>query len=314
MLKYPKIKNHTDKNLINQWLLKLPNLLDIDYIGQLKYDGSNVSIEFKKNQDFKIFTRNNRLGGNGDFMGFREILSKPKYQVFLNKIQAWLDIHNILQSINLFGELYGPGVQKRINYGKERAIKFFDVYFDSKLQSVAELNNLFKQLDALDFLVEILLKDVCFKEMINLAEKISNSTDIEGFVIKPLNYVFLDNENLPFYIKVKSKKFMDIDKNLIDDKELKTNTIELQNTDKESDTNTVLNNILSCLNQNRILDCRSKIIWLNFEDFAKFVLDDVLTDCDLTDKELSKECVRIIYGKINQISKKLFNLKSGELI
>ena len=268
MLKYPTIHNHYDEKFIKLWLQNVPNLFDNEFIVQLKYDGANVSIEFNRKQAFEIFTRNNKLGGCADFMGFREILSKPKYAALLEKIQSWLERQNCVQKINLFGELYGQRVQKRINYGNERRIKFFDVYFDSKLQSVSELIKWFKNLDSLDFLVEIQLKDVSFKEMLDLAEKISNSTEIEGFVIKPLHKVFLDSKNLPFYLKVKSNKFMD--------KQNATESI------KDHDTiDPCLNDILSCINQNRILDCRSKIIWNNFKEFTKLVINDVLTDCDL---------------------------------
>jgi hypothetical protein len=296
MLKYPRITNHYDEKFIKLWLQNVPNLLDNEFVGQLKYDGANVSIEFNKNQALKFFTRNNKLGGSADFMGFREILSTPKYAAFLNKIQSWLEHRNCVQKINLFGELYGPRVQNRINYGNERRIKFFDVYFDYKLQSVSGLNEWFKNFDALDFLVEIQLKDVSFKEMLDLAEKISNSTEIEGFVIKPLHKVYLDDKNLPFYVKVKSRKFNDHDT-----------------------TDTCLINILSCINQNRILDCRSKTIWKNFEEFTQLVVYDVLNECDLLDSNkepiaLPKEWNKIICGKINQVSKNLFNLKTGELI
>ena len=97
MLKYPTICNHYDEKFIKLWLQNVPDIFDNEFIGQLKYDGANVSIEFNKKQAFEIFTRNNKLGGCADFMGFREILSKPKYAALLEKIQSWLERQNCVQ-------------------------------------------------------------------------------------------------------------------------------------------------------------------------------------------------------------------------
>jgi hypothetical protein len=295
MLKYPKIKNHYDKKFQNQWLLTVPNLFDIEFVGQSKYDGSNISIEFEKSKSFSIFTRNQKLGGNADFMGIREVLDRFVCKNLLTKIQSWLENHTTIQKVNLFGEFYGPGIQKRINYGKTRKIKFFDVYFDSKLQSAAYFLNWMRDLNALDLIVEFELREMSFIEMIRTAQQLSNSRDIEGFVIKPLNQVLVDNDENPFFVKVKSHKFIDTQP-------------EISIKDDLIDTN-----ILNCINQNRILDCKSQIVWQDFKHFAEYVLNDILDSTGIQQEKFSSDSNKIFLSKINHVSKKLFNFKTGEL-
>jgi len=153
MLKYPSIlNNHHFQSIGTQiiWTKIYPTFNNLRYILQEKYDGCNISFEFNKNEkSFKLFTRNQQLGGNADFHGIRQFLTRPEYDEFILKIQKWQSESNV-RKINLFGEYVGPKIQKRITYGSDNNLLFFDVYFDEVLLSASDFMRWMIKLDSLD--------------------------------------------------------------------------------------------------------------------------------------------------------------------
>ena len=141
-IEYNSISNHTDKRTINEFFEAHPEYLDVKYIVEHKYDGANIQIIFMKNESEPQFcSRNCILTENDKFFGYKSVVKSKKYKEMFERVQKFLDSNEQIKQINLFGELYGT-VQDRVKYFvseiKENKLIFFDVYFDSKLQSQKE--------------------------------------------------------------------------------------------------------------------------------------------------------------------------------
>jgi hypothetical protein len=306
MLYYPSIENHHNERNLNTWLSEHPKIKTVPCVAQQKYDGSNLGIQFAEDNSVDFFTRNSKLAENENFNGLREILKRQNYSFMMNTIKKWKLENSEIKSINLFGEIYGPGVQRRIDYGTEKQIKFFDVYFNGQIQTPSFLKTWFEQLGLLDFLVEYLKIGILEELLCSLNEcKTMVKNEIEGVVIKPLEEVFFNSEGSSFCLKLKVEGFDDTIKPAVK---------------KEKVVNKPLRNIADYITENRIQDVRGKQPWKSKEDLIYRVLEDAFNDFkkslgevypveDLTPKEkngLSK--------KILNLCQKLYNLDTGELL
>jgi Rnl2 family RNA ligase len=303
MLKYHSLLNSSFNR--KYWSQIHPNLDNIEYVAQQKYDGSNIQIEFGTNKAFRLFTRNQELGGNGDFHGLRELLKTSDYSDLIDKIQNWLD-NSIHKKINLYGEFYGPGIQKRINYGNIKQLKFFDVLFDEKIQTVFNFKNWMTQLGLERKLVECLLVDFSLDNLITngleMCTKLVSNNKIEGIVIKPYNIVLIDNNKTPFFIKIKTKEFNDIE----------SPKKKIMNTDLEADISSRLSKYIT---DNRIQDCRGKQLWTNYGDFLKIFIEDINDELKKNQASvLEKNEHKLISKLAFEKCEKLFDIKSGLLL
>ena len=204
MLHYPTIENYYDKKKMTYWMHRYPELKTIDLIAQQKYDGSNLGIEFTLDNKINYYTRNTQIGDNENFCGLKEVIQQDKYASMLDAIKKWKIAHPDIETINLFGEFYGPGIQKRIDYGPEKQIKFFDVYFNRVVQSPLQMKLWFEEMKLDDFLVETLLTGK-LDELISSLDKCQELVKhkIEGIVIKPLDEVISNDDGDRFCLKVK---------------------------------------------------------------------------------------------------------------
>lgn len=130
---YTSIENHYS-NYVDSMRSKYPQLDQELFVVQQKYDGSNFQMIFSKNEPVEYASRNKLLSENDKFFGYKKIL--PSLNGIRKKIQDFLN-NSEYETINLFGELYGSAVIKRIKYSQDREleVKFFDVYFDEVAQS-----------------------------------------------------------------------------------------------------------------------------------------------------------------------------------
>mgnify|MGYP002152662571 CR=1 FL=1 len=53
---------------------------------------------------------------------------------FISNLISWKN-ENRVETLQLYGEIHGPGIQKRVNYGDKKLIKFFDCRLDGYLMS-----------------------------------------------------------------------------------------------------------------------------------------------------------------------------------
>ena len=263
MLKYPSIQNHYNEKNLNFWLKEHPKLKTVNCVAQQKYDGSNIGIEFFESE-VNFFSRNTQLSENENFCGLREILKRPNYALMLETLKKWKSEHTEIKKVNLFGEVYGPGVQNRIDYGTKKQIKFFDVYFDSKIQTPLTFKKWMEELKLLDFVVEYLkigTLDELLKSLNECKQLVNN--EIEGVVIKPYEEIFVNSEETVFIIKLKVESFEDMSKPVVK---------------KEKPANKTTRNLADYITVNRIQDCRGKQPWTTIENLTERVIQDAFND------------------------------------
>jgi hypothetical protein len=137
-IQYDSISNHTDKRTLNEFLDANPDFLNEKYIVEHKYDGSNFQVIFTKNstEPPTFASRNQILTDSDKFFNYKQVVKSPKYKEMFDKVQLYLNSNANIETINLFGELYGQ-VQDRVKYfdARENRIIFFDVYFDQEVQT-----------------------------------------------------------------------------------------------------------------------------------------------------------------------------------
>ena len=310
MLHYPSIENHHNAKNYNYWVSEFPELKTIKLVAQQKYDGSNLGIEFAEDGKATFCTRNTQLSDTDNFCGLREVIKQNKYANMLETIKQWKSTQTEIKTINLFGEFYGPGIQKRINYGTEKQIKFFDVYFNGEIQSTSRFTKWMEDLKLTDFMVETLLTGT-LDELISSLEKCQSLVQhpIEGIVVKPLDTVIKNNES-HFCIKIKVTGFDDI-------------KVEIPKTKKPKKENEKTRNLIDYITENRIQDCKGKQPWKNVDHLIKCVIEDAFddfkkvskaTDSNIVVEELTpKECLPLNKKALN-LCKKLYNLNTGDLI
>lgn len=181
MIKYPSLTNH----------YRIENFLEIPYSGkwvvQEKIHGANISFDNAGN----VYSRNQKTDEN-----------------FCNASKA-------IQSVNLnfngydliFGELFGPKIQKGVDYGSEKRILFYDAMLDGKLLTQEQF---YKCVPSEYRVPHFGLFDYFPLNFdININSKLSTKENnlIEGVVIKPWDSVLYNRYGELFYIKKKNELF-----------------------------------------------------------------------------------------------------------
>lgn len=311
--KYESIDNYTNKKEIEYHLAKRPEYLTEKFIVQHKYDGANFQIIFQKNtKEFKFGSRNLLLEQGDNFFNYKEIIKMPEYVEMLQNVQKYLDSSESLNEINLFGEIYGNGVQNRIKYFSEdpnskcnKKMVFFDVYFNGELQTqknfikwAAEM-----KIPVVDtYLIDSF--DECIKfdpAKIRVELNGEKGDQIEGVVVKPY-------ETEPahrFYIKIKNVGFEEIRPNKEKKQPKKDDTTEsVQNklginlNDKSYE---YLVNFEKYLEINRVRNMFGKQSWKrrDMPKLAEAILNDAKTDFDIDypDVKVDMNLVKKFYNK-----------------
>jgi Rnl2 family RNA ligase len=210
-LKYPSIENHYREKEIHSWLSYHPGLEMETYILQEKIHGSNIQLIFEPNQPFKIATRNRILKTGEDFYGILGILNQLDYLYIIGHIQGLCSVHT--GSVNLYGEIYGKGIQKGVYYGEGRYLKFFDLAINDVFITQEDFELIMYPYN--DYIVPIIaewhgLRNALDFDITNI-DSVLIETDkrnvIEGVVIKTLNKVYQSPEGSLFYLKKKNEEF-----------------------------------------------------------------------------------------------------------
>ncbi len=280
MLRYPSIENHYNVSNLEHWNKQVPDLDKRLFAVEHKIDGANISFHFDDVGQVRICTRNQELEHDKDFFGIRELIKTPGLESCFQRITKW-KLENGIKELHLFGEIFGKGIQNRIDYRVDsqsgKWIRFFDVYLERKLQTVEWFRSWIGEMGLYQYAVQ------CLKTLCSLDEAL-NSLDycisvakefgqekIEGIVIKPWDNVIQSNGKI-FFIKIKTKDFCDIEKCIIgrpvfnETKEKKTSTIDLVEFGR-------------FVTETRVNDCRlKKQSWKSLSEFYNHVVNDALVD------------------------------------
>lgn len=326
---YFSIINKTKTKEIDYVLDKHPEYLSETYIVQHKYDGANFQIVFEKNAaQPKFASRNCVLRETDKFFNYKEVVGAPEYAEMLRRVQEWLDRGPDCKTVNLFGELYGNDINKRVKYfeQKENRIVFFDVFFDGKMQSQKTFMTWAENLE-LSIVDHYLIGtyDECLKfDGSNV--KTSEGSTIEGVVIKPYEVCGSD-----FYIKVVNEAFCEQDtarrlinrrdknraaakrerKQRSDNKfgESDAAAVDAAVDDVDADDERELDRFSAYITENRAINAFGKRTWAKSEikDLAEYILLDAKRDYDMEHKTLSFAKIKKFFGRKSfEIVKKFF--------
>lgn len=203
-VKYPKMMNHYHNKQINEHLKYNPGCKDASYIAQIKYDGSNISFIFTPYEEMRIAKRSGLLGKYDNFNGVLDIIDQ--YQEILDYFQHYADKNNV--EIQVYGEVFGKGIQNRINYGPDKYIKFYDIREDGVLLDMSDIEDFFDW----DFLKQYWVETYGQLYTLDEALELEVPEEHEGLVIKqymrnvPERLLRFKKKNPKFEEKMKQKK------------------------------------------------------------------------------------------------------------
>jgi len=294
--KYSSIENSYQAKAVMFWLKAFPELKDELFILTEKIDGANLQLVFEPGvAEYKVGKRKSFLFQGSPFFDVWNTLAR--YDAETSVLQRHTD--EIGKEVRVFGELFGPGINGRVNYGDKKKFRIFDIYIENILQSQAQLQSLaekykFKHLlvptvamitgleNALDF-------DEKFKSMIlNIEGNLA-----EGFVLRPYWQVFRMPSGDKFVLKKKRVGF--------DDKGNGTKS----KTPKEPLPKNIISlvaNFQGYVNENRVLDTFSKYGPIEspkqIGEYIRYVLDDAKEDFlkDNPELDLDKSTAKIVFN------------------
>lgn len=322
--KFPSIENHYQQKHINRFVYQFgKTLTKARYIVELKDDGSNLSLLFNGEEKPYIASRNDILGGldTPGFFGVAQTLEK--YQDETKKMQQ-ISI-DFGYPIQFYGEYAGAGIQKRIDYGKDKFIHLFTLrIFDDilnkptgRILSVKEFDEILEKYGLLhmraysfgifDSLEEAMAFNV--EDVLEPSNPVEGN-QIEGVVIKPYDDVFVSPVGEMFYIKKKSIKFSEkkqkkLPKTEREEVEISPRLIEMKEKFLEYITENRLEGIFSKMGK-RIEHPKQ------IREFLPAMLDDAIADFEKdNDEELGREERKIVcsvHKEIVQLLKEAIGL------
>jgi len=266
--KYPSIENSYREKTINMFLEKYPQLKNETYIVQEKLDGANIQLIFYPCVEMKVASRNRIIERDENFNDVWNVIARDEYKELFDYAHFYSNTYN--KVIHLFGEIYGQGIQKRINYGPDKYISLFDF-------GTSEGDEL--RLWAPNYITTdpAFSKYVIDYTIINgldeaLNYKPENWNNIEGVVIKPYHNVYYSPQGSIFYLKNKNPNF-----------EEKGNKPKKEKKQNFSDSVEYLHSEFGkYINENRVLSVFSKMGEIQDDkqigEYIKAVIEDAKND------------------------------------
>jgi len=306
-VKYPSIENHYRGKFIREAFQYNPELHNAEWVVQEKIDGANISLIFYTDgREFQFAKRTSLV--DDKFYGFQEVLEREDVRHFIQAVQDAVNKYDGVSFITLYGELYGPGIQKRIDYGTEKSVVFYDMAVDGELVKPCEFRA-FSRVHLVDssfdrFFVPEIGRFKSFQEAMDVdAEFVTKLNpaggDIcEGVVIKPDDVV----PNRIFYIKKKNEKFQE---------QARTKTRKDPNTQQSQALTGIQDLFSTYLTENRLKSVFSKHGEIetpkDMGKYIKLVMEDAKEDFlkDHKDKYMSKELSDKERGKVFGIAGKI---------
>jgi len=202
-----EIENSYREQYITEFVNQYPELKHETFVITEKIHGSNMQWYFRPNEAMMVGSRNNFLSTTGSFQGVQIADLIEAQRDLLASVQALAD--RTCATVRLFGELFGRGIQKGVEYGPEKRILYFGMMLNDVLIPFAELVRtipvayLVPMVGIVAGLETALGFDTQFNSMImGIPDNIC-----EGVVIQPHTKVYLDAYGSPFILKKKNPEF-----------------------------------------------------------------------------------------------------------
>ena len=259
-VKFPSLENHYQGKAINYWLRDNPTLSNEKFIITEKLDGANFCIVIPKEGEVYFQSRNNALAGDASFFNFQSVIEKDMDKIM--EIKREMNDHMFFDSeVRIYGELFGNGVQRRVDYGDDRYFLPFEVVIDGEILSPSEGLEFMDAFGFGDWWVPILgyadsLEEALEFNVEEVLTKHQGTTEkgfkfIEGVVISPFEKVYQNASGSRFLIKKKAHCFGDLAGQKTKDRKVE---------EPLSESGTKLFNIwLNMFSENRLMDLFSKM-------------------------------------------------------
>lgn len=230
-----------------------------DWIVTEKVDGANFSF-WCDGEQVKVTSRNQFV--DGTFYGCQEVIDEiaPKILAFCSDYDT---------QIVIYGELYGDGIQKRVNYGKKSFVAFdvhcanSDTPVDKEfaIDLCERIGISFAPVLFRGNFEDCLAVNNTFKSLLT-PEGYGDENIAEGVVIEPVNPAWFRNGSR-VYFKNKSEKFSE--------KKEKTKVDVAQELSLSEASQSVLHNLASYVTESRVVSVISKIGKVGTKDFQRIL-------------------------------------------
>lgn len=247
-----------------------------------KIDGSNCSIIIDRDRNVTFAGRTHVIDDSYDIFGLRE--QSKHYQDLVDSIIEIVNTHNI-DSINVYGEYYGLGIQKRIFYGRDKMIRIYGALInDSHWLTFPEFLEMFSTVDR-KWIIPVLGVFDDWDHAVDYANNygitnnkvsvLSENDCGEGVVLYP--GFTLDNSEFVAY-KVKTDKFKE---NNVRSRDV-ANAISRIDNPNQTAVQKAKSIVKDMINDNRVYSLISKIGIpsdnANTGKILKMLIDDALED------------------------------------
>lgn len=211
--KWPEIENHYNKKNIQRWIDHYPKLKDELYVITEKIHGTNIQFIITAD-GYQIATRNRILDKNENFFDVWNVAKK--YDEIFKRIMDGIEFYEDLEYINLYGEMYGQGIQKGVDYCEGKQIRFFGMRVNGELISPEFFD---KEMDVFGIPIDCCVPCVDLVQGLHNAIKAINvetfTTELnmyegniaEGIVIQPYYNNYTSPVGATFILKKKAEKF-----------------------------------------------------------------------------------------------------------
>lgn len=298
-LKYPSIKNHYQGRSIDSWLKMYPALATESYVILEKIHGANFQIVFTPCSPLTFCSRTQVIPENESFNGYKTVVERM-WEDGLSNLQMYADATN--ENVRIFGELFGNGIQKGVDYGDEKRYLIFGMMINDQWLSFHEMKDFLGDFSLDHYIVPVLGYTISLSLALSFNTDLNSSLNnigdniIEGVVIMPYDKVYVTSTGSVFSLKKKNDKFKE---------KAHAKKIVLTPEEKYSEaTLTLASEYRSYLTENRVCGIFSKYGKIESKAdmgrYIKLVLDDAKEDflCDFDVKldELGKDDVKFIFN------------------
>lgn len=215
-IKYPSIENHYREKQINKFIKDNPDVdfNNVCFVIMEKLDGTNIQFIFKPEQEMRVASRNQLTSFEFYNVG-KAIEDEPKMKELFDYVKEYSNKNDV--TIHIYGELFGQGIQKRIDYGKPK-FRIFDMRINGEFLSFDEMISFFKKLSNhfhyRQFCVPIVvivdgIKNALNFDIENVKSFYNKKEIVEGVVIKPFFEELENRLGKRLIIKKKSEKFQE---------------------------------------------------------------------------------------------------------
>lgn len=225
--KYSSIENSYRGKHIDRWTSRYPELYDCEYIATEKIHGSNFSVNIFNEDgviDVIFGKRTALLSPEDAFFDHQNTMNQEKEKLLIERLSNYVKDNN-MNSMRVYGELFGQGVQKfdylKIDTKNKKTFRVFDIIINERTLTPKQAIALLMTLRCEDMYVPIMgffhkLQDALDMD-INFISNFSSDEckyPAEGVVIRPfeddISYIDKDtNKDISLVLKKKNEEFGD---------------------------------------------------------------------------------------------------------